>query len=78
MQGKTIWKIKGDGMITQEQKDRYQFQQTEAGKRTVQMLEQMKSQYCNDLNISPSQIRTGKLIPLVNGRTGEIDRFIEE
>ena len=65
-------------MITQEQKDRYQFQQTEAGKRTVQMLEQMKSQYCKDLNISPSQIRTGKLIPLVNDRTGEIDRFIEE
>ena len=65
-------------MITQEQKDRYQFQQTEAGKRTVQMLEQMKSQYCKDLNISPSQIRTGKLIPLVNDRTGIIDRFIEE
>ena len=65
-------------MITQEQKDRYQFQQTEAGKQTVQMLEQMKTQYCKDLNISPSQIRTGKLIPLVNGRTGIIDRFIEE
>ncbi len=65
-------------MITQEQIDRYQFQQTEAGKRTVQMLEQMKSQYCKDLNISPSQIRTGKLIPLVNDRTGIIDRFIEE
>ena len=65
-------------MITQDQMDRYQYQQTEAGKRTVQMLEQMKTQYCKDLNISPSQIRTGKLIPLVNGRTGEIDRFIEE
>ena len=65
-------------MITQDQMDRYQYQQTEAGKRTVQMLEQMKSQYCKDLNIHPRKIRTGKLIPLVNGRTGEIDRFIEE
>ena len=65
-------------MITQEQKDRYQHQQTEAGKRTVQMLEQMKMQYCKNLNISPSKIKTGKLIPLVNGRTGEIDKFIEE
>ena len=65
-------------MITQEQIDRYQFQQTEAGKRTVQMLEQMKSQYCNDLNIPISKIKTGKLIPLVDGNTGELVRFIEE
>ena len=65
-------------MITQEQKDRYQYQQTEAGKRTVQMLEQLKSQYCKNLKIPPSQIRTGKLIPLVNGKTGKVDRFIEE
>ena len=65
-------------MITQEQKDRYQYQQTEAGKRTVQMLEHLKSQYCKNLSIPPSQIRTGKLIPLVNGKTGKVDRFIEE
>lgn len=65
-------------MITQEQKERYEYQQTEAGKQIVQMLEQMKSQYCKNLNISPSKIKTGKLKPLVNGKTGEIDRFIEE
>lgn len=65
-------------MITQEQKDRYQFQQTEAGKQTVQMLEQMKSQYCKNFKIPPSKIKTGKLKPLVNSITGKIDRFIEE
>ena len=65
-------------MITQEQKDRYQYQQTEAGKRTIQMLEQMKWKYSKNLNIPPDRIKTGKLIPLVNGITGEIDRFIEE
>ena len=65
-------------MITQEQKDRFQYQQTEAGKRTIEMLEYMKRQYFNDLGIPLDQIRTGKLIPLVNGRTGIIDRFIEE
>ena len=65
-------------MITQEQKDRFLFQQTEAGQETIQALEYMKRQYCNDLKIPANQIRTGKLIPLVNGRTGMIDRFIEE
>lgn len=65
-------------MITQEQKDRYQYQQTEAGKRTMQMLEDMKLQYCRNLNVSPDRIKTGKLIPLVDGNTGKIERFIEE
>ena len=65
-------------MITQEQKDRFQYQQTEAGQQVMKMLEYMKRQYFNDLGIPLDQIRTGKLIPLVNGRTGIIDRFIEE
>ena len=65
-------------MITQEQKERYEYQQTEAGKRTIQMLEQMKWKCSKNLNIPHDQIKTGKLKPLVNGKTGEIDRFIEE
>lgn len=65
-------------MITQDQKDRYRFQQTESGQNTLQMLEYLKEQYCKKLSIPPSEIKTGKLIPLVNGNTGEIDRFIEE
>lgn len=65
-------------MITQEQIDRYQYQQTEAGQKTLRALEYMKTEYCRELKIPASQIKTGKLIPLVNGRTGLIDRFIEE
>lgn len=65
-------------MITQEQKDRYQFQQSETGKEVVQMLEYMKHQYCTKLQIPVSQIKTGKLTALKNGYTGEIERFIEE
>ena len=65
-------------MITQEQKERYQYQQTEAGQQVMKMLEKLKTDYCRDLKIPVSQIRTGKLIPLVNGRTGLIDKFIEE
>lgn len=65
-------------MITQEQKDRYLYQQTEEGKKLLQVLEGMKQQYCRDLNISPDKIKTGKLIPLVDTNTGELKRFIEE
>ena len=65
-------------MITQEQKERFQFQQTEAGQKTIQALEHLKQIYCKDLKIPSDQIKTGKLIPLVNGRTGLIDRFNEE
>lgn len=65
-------------MITQEQKERYQYQQTEAGQQVMKMLEYMKTEYCRELQIPVSQIKTGKLIPLINGRTGLIDKFIEE
>ena len=65
-------------MITQEQIDRFQYQQTEAGQKTIQAVENLKQQYCMKLGIPFSQIKTGKLKPLVNGNTGEIDRFIEE
>lgn len=75
---KKIWKIEGVEMITQEQKNRYQYQQTEAGRNTLKLLEDLKQQYCRKLNIAPDRIRTGKLIPLVDGNTGEVDRFIEE
>ncbi len=64
--------------MTQEQKDRYLFQQSEVGQKTLEMLDYMKQQYCNNFKIPVYQIKTGKLIPLVNGRTGMIDRFIEE
>ena len=64
--------------MTQEQIERYEFQQTEEGQKTVQMLERMKNQCCKELGIPLCKIKTGKLIPLVNGNTGMIDRFIEE
>lgn len=65
-------------MITQDQIKRYKYQQTEAGKKMLQMSEWMKNQYCTQLGIPISEIKTGKLSPLVNGNTGEIDRFIEK
>ena len=65
-------------MVTQEQKDRYNFQQTNTGKDVLSMLEHMKKQYCLKLGIPVNKIKTGKLTPLVNGYTGEIERFIEE
>lgn len=65
-------------MVIQEQKDRYNFQQTNTGKDVLSMLEHMKKQYCLKLGIPVSKIKTGKLTPLVNGYTGEIERFIEE
>lgn len=65
-------------MITQEQIKRYEFQQTEAGQKMLQMSEWMKKQYCIQFGIPFSDIKTGKLSPLINGNTGEIDRFIEK
>lgn len=65
-------------MITQEQIDRYEFQKTEAGKTMLQMTEWMKKEYCTKIGIPFSEIKTGKLTPLVNGYTGKIDRFNEE
>lgn len=65
-------------MITQEQIERFEFQQTDKGKEILQMLEYMKGEYCKKLGILPSEIKTGKLNPLVNGNTGKVDRFIEE
>lgn len=65
-------------MYTREQKERYEFQQSETGKEVVQMLEYMKNRYCIELKIPFDIIRTGKLKALVNGRTGELDRFYEE
>ena len=65
-------------MITQEQIDRYKYQQTEAGKTMLQMTEWMRKEYCAKLGIPISEIKTGKLKALVNGNTGKIDRFTEE
>ena len=65
-------------MVTQEQKEKYQFQQTTAGKNIIEMLEYMKKQYCEKLGVPKNQIKTGKLIALKNGHTGKIDRFYEE
>lgn len=65
-------------MYTKEQKERYEFQQTEDGKNIVQMIEHMKSRYCAELHIPVRKIKTGKMKALVNGRTGELDRFYEE
>lgn len=65
-------------MITQEQIDRYKYQQTEAGKTMLQMTEWMRNEYWRRLDIPRSEIKTGKLKRLVNGCTGKIDRFIEE
>ena len=64
--------------MTQDQIERYEFQQTEAGQKMLQMSEWMKNQYCTKLGVPVSRIKTGKLIPLVNGNTGEIDSFIEK
>ena len=64
-------------MVTQEQKDRYKYLQTESGKQVIQLLEKMKNQYNDKLSIHKSAIKTGRLSPLVNGNTGEVDRFIE-
>ncbi len=65
-------------MVTQEQKDRYNYQQTDMGQDVLSMLEHMKKQYCMKLGIPVGKIKTGKLTPLVNGYTGEVERFIEE
>lgn len=65
-------------MVTQEQKDRYDFQQTTIGKQVVELLESQKKHYCNRLGIPVVKIKTGKLTPLIHGRTGKLDRFIEE
>lgn len=65
-------------MVTQEQKDRYNFQQTNTGKDVLSMCECLKKKYCLKLGIPVSKIKIGKLTPLVNGYTGEIERFIEE
>ncbi|WP_279606837.1 hypothetical protein [Blautia hansenii] len=40
-------------------------------------MEKMKNQYNDKLSIHKSAIKTGRLSPLVNGNTGEVDRFIE-
>lgn len=69
---------RGDFMVTQEQHDSYQFQQSEAGQNMLQMVERMKTQYCTKLHIPVKEIRTGRLKALVNGKTGQIDRFYEE
>ena len=65
-------------MITQEQVEKYNFQQTRTGRNVVEMLEYLKKQYCDKLHIPITEIKTGKLRPLVNGKTGELDRFFEE
>ena len=65
-------------MVTQEQRNRYSFQQTKEGKEILAMKEYMKREYCSKLKIPISKIKTGKMIPLVDGNTGELVRFIEE
>ena len=65
-------------MVTQEEINRYRYQQTYIGKQVLQMKEYLKQQYCKELKIPVSKIKTGKLTPLVNEYTGEIERFIEE
>ena len=65
-------------MVTQEQMERFRYQQTDKGKEIIQMLEYIKGEYCKNLQIPPGKIKTGKLSPLTNGYTGKIDRFIEE
>lgn len=65
-------------MVTQEQKDRYNYQQTEEGKDILSMCEYMKKEYCIKLGIPVGKIKTGKLTALVNSYTGEVERFIEE
>lgn len=65
-------------MMTKDQSEKYKFQQTEAGKDMVQMLQRMKNQYCTKLHIPVDEVKTGIVKALVNGRTGEIERFYEE
>lgn len=64
-------------MITQEQVNRFQFQQTDKGKEVLGILNWMKNDICKKLHIPPSEIKTGELYPLVNGNTGKIDKFVE-
>lgn len=42
------------------------------------MKDWMKSEYCKKFGIPFSEIKTGKLTPLVNSHTGEVIRYIEE
>lgn len=65
-------------MITQEEKDKYNYQQTETGKDILSMCEYLKKEYCSKLGIPVSAIKTGKLKPLVDNYTGKIERFIKE
>lgn len=65
-------------MVTDEQMQRYKYQQTEKGKNALAMADYMKDVYCKELKIPFSEIKTGRLKPLVNEFTGKIERFIEE
>ena len=58
--------------------DRWLFQQTDKGKQVVELTSRMKKQYCDKLGIPVNKIKTGEVKALVNGNTGEIDRFIEK
>lgn len=58
--------------------DRWLFQQTDKGKQVVELTSRMKKQYCERLGIPVHKIKTGEVKALVNGNTGEIDRFVEK
>ena len=65
-------------MVDAEKMKRFQYQSTPRGKEILQMFESMKNIYCTELGIPFSEIKTGKLTPLVNGTTNMIDKFIED
>lgn len=64
-------------MIKQEQIDAYKYQQTEQGKALITMADYMRRRYIKQ-GIPPGKIKTGKLTPVKNLKSGKIECFIEE
>lgn len=64
--------------MNESQVKKYRFQQTKFGKETIEILEKMRESYYSKFNMRKGTIKIGKVTPLVNGRTGLIDKFIED
>lgn len=56
--------------------EKWKQQNTERGRIIRDIKDGMRRDYIK-MGIPPSKIKTGNLIPLVDNRTGEITRFIE-
>ncbi len=65
-------------MITDKQMEQWRQQNTEKGRMILNIKEGMKKEYISRLHIPSLDIKIGKLVPLVDSKTGKITRFIEQ